>query len=189
MKMIEIRTLELYEVIERGGYGRQCVMILSKDMPVPEREKRGRIRQLAGAVRTWGHPQKLLKLSSPQYNYRTQEYENARWVIDHDAPEDWQWEPKWASINHINRTWEEYEEEKEIQEEIRASREEERRLEQEQETQRYQKVKTWLDEMVPGHKARVTLAEGPSSYRGNRIMYTDSIEFWEHFIESLSKRL
>ena len=190
MKMIEIQVLELYEVIEARSYGgRKCVLILSKDMPVPESVKRGRIRQLAGAMRTWGKPLKPVKLGQPVYDWRTQKYESYRWVRDVTAPDDWQWEPIWVSINHINRLWSEYEEEKELQEEIQKAREEERRSEQEAETARYTKVKAWLDEFVPDHKARISIADTPGSYRGNRIYGTDDIDFWEHFIESLSKRL
>lgn len=126
------------------------------------------------------------------YNYDTKQYEYPTedyivTVLDYSSEVTTRWYNCEYPINRILRLWDEYIEEKEIEEEIKRQQQEEREREQLERSrgnrERVEKVKEALDRLYPEHGITFEASEYGITVYG---MNTRKIEWWEKLVEAIA---
>lgn len=154
MKIWELNELTEYEIGTKRSYSKDRAILLSKTMEPPFHEQ-GRIRKVAMAVYAgMGYPQKLVTTERSVWTGTAYEMKPfTMWTTDYEAERVETWTPKWVPLSHILRTWDEAEEEKAIEDEIKRQRQEAHAAAQKEREDRISaetdKLQGWFDEMLP----------------------------------------
>lgn len=192
MKMLELVNGASYEVktpsSRYGGSKAEEHLLIDKKMPTPLHEQRGKIRRVAMAKKTMGYQTKTIP------NPHGWGGPGVRTVNDYDKPMVEMWVPVWVPINKIMRSWDEYIEEKEIEEEIKAARAEkyererqERREREEAERKEQESklvtMKERLDKVYPGNGVTFSMRYGYLEIRGD----FKNLGWWEKLLDNVDK--